>query len=303
MNLTLPMKRATSPLRPAQMRQGARARRTITLALVYLVAILGGIVFMTPFVWAVNTGLKSSWEVLAFPPTFFPREPRWVNFVEVFQRVPFATWFANSALVTVLSAVGTVCSATPVAYGFARLRFPGRRLLFLVMLSTMMLPLQVTIIPLFLGYRAVGWLDTHLPLIVPSFFGGGAFYIFLLRQFFLTIPKDLDEAAEIDGANRLYILLHIIVPLSKPVLTTVVIFSFLASWNAFLEPLFFLNTADKFTLPIGLRFFQTLPMQGGEPKWHYLMAASTLMTVPVILVFFLGQRYFIQGVTMTGIKG
>ena len=303
MNRTLPTKRAFAPSRQGQVRQGARVQRTLKLALVYLIATLGGIVFMAPFVWAVNTGLKSSWEVLAFPPTFFPREPRWVNFVEVFQKVPFATWFLNSAVVTVLSAVGTVCSATLVAYGFARMRFPGRNLLFLLVLSTMMLPLQVTIIPLFLGYRAVGWLDTLLPLIVPSFFGGGAFYIFLLRQFFLTIPKELDEAAEVDGANRLYVLLNIIVPLSKPALMTVVIFSFLASWNAFLEPLFFLNTAEKFTLPIGLRFFQTLPMQGGEPKWHYLMAASTLITLPVILVFFLGQRYFIQGVVMSGIKG
>ncbi len=303
MNLALLTKRESAPSRQAQMRLGVRARRTLKLTLVYVIATLGAIVFMAPFVWAVNTGLKTSWEVLAFPPTFFPREPRWANFVDVFQKVPFGAWFANSAVVTVASAVGTVCSATLVAYGFARMRFPGRNVLFLVMLGTMMLPLQVTIIPQFLMFRQIGWLDTLFPLIVPSWFGGGAFYIFLLRQFFLTIPKELDEAAEMDGANRLYVLLHIIVPLSKPALMAVVIFSFLASWNAFLEPLFFLNSADKFTLPLGLRFFQTLPMQGGEPKWHYLMAASTLITLPVILVFFLGQRYFIRGVVMTGIKG
>jgi len=303
MNLALLTKRESAPSRQAQMRLGVRARRTLKLTLVYVIATLGAIVFMAPFVWAVNTGLKTSWEVLAFPPTFFPREPRWANFVDVFQKVPFGTWFANSAVVTVASAVGTVCSATLVAYGFARMRFPGRNVLFLVMLGTMMLPLQVTIIPQFLMFRQIGWLDTLFPLIVPSWFGGGAFYIFLLRQFFLTIPKELDEAAEMDGANRLYVLLHIIVPLSKPALMAVVIFSFLASWNAFLEPLFFLNSAEKFTLPLGLRFFQTLPMQGGEPKWHYLMAASTLITLPVILVFFLGQRYFIRGVVMTGIKG
>ena len=303
MNLTLSTKREAALSHQARLHQRARIRKILKLALVYLLAALGGIMFMAPFVWAVNTGLKSSWEVLAFPPTFFPREARWVNFIEVFQKAPFATWFINSIIVTIVSALGTVVSATLVAYGFARMRFPGRSLLFLIVLSTMMLPLQVTIIPLFLGYRAVGWLDTLLPLIVPSFFSGGAFYIFLLRQFFLTIPRELDEAAEVDGANRLYVLLNIIVPLSKPALTTVAIFSFMASWNAFLEPLFFLNTAEKFTLPIGLRFFQTLPMQGGEPKWHYLMAASTLMTLPVILVFFLGQRYFIQGVVMSGIKG
>jgi multiple sugar transport system permease protein len=166
-----------------------------------------------------------------------------------------------------------------------------------------MMPIQVTIIPLFLIYRQIGWLDTLKPLIVPSFFGGGAFYIFLLRQFFMTIPKDLDEAAEVDGAGKLNILFNVILPLSKPALVTIVIFSFLGHWNEFFQPLFFLNTEQNFTLPLGLRYFQTYPMQGGEPRWALLMAAAAMTTIPVVILFFLGQRYFIQGVVMTGIKG
>lgn len=282
---------------------GNHAQTAIRLGLVYVTATVLAILFMAPFFWTLSSALKGPWELLVFPPTFFPRQVRWYNFVEVWTRAPFATWTLNSLIVCVLSVTGQTCSASLVAYGFARLRFPGRDALFLVVLSTMMIPIQVTIIPLFMIYRAIGWLDTLRPLIVPQFFGGGAFFIFILRQFFLTIPKDFDEAAEIDGAGKLGTLTQIIVPLSKPALTTVVIFSFLSNWNAFLEPLFFLNTTEKFTLPLGLRFFQTLPMDGGEPKWHLLMAASTMIMVPVVALFFAGQRYFIRGVVMTGIKG
>jgi ABC-type glycerol-3-phosphate transport system permease component len=165
----------------------------------------------------------------------------------------------------------------------------------------MMLPFQVTLIPLFLGYRLIGWLDTLRPLIVPYYFGGGAFYIFLIRQFLLTIPIDLDEAAKIDGAGSLRILWQIIVPLSKPALLTVTIFSFMGHWNDFLGPLFFLNSPEKFTLSLGLRYFQGLPTSG-EPLQHLLMAASITMTVPVLLLFFFTQRYFVQGIVTTGIK-
>ena len=165
----------------------------------------------------------------------------------------------------------------------------------------MMLPFQVTLIPLFLGYRQIGWLDTLNPLIVPYYFGGGAFYIFLIRQFLLTIPKDLDEAAKMDGAGSLRILWQILLPLSKPAILTVIIFSFMGNWNDFLGPLFFLNTPEKFTLSLGLRYFQGLPNQG-EPLQHLLMAASITMTIPVVILFFFTQRFFVQGIVTTGLK-
>jgi len=279
------------------------ARKAMRQSLIYLIATVLAAAFMAPFFWTISSALKGPWEVIAYPPTLVPKEVRWQNFVDIWVRWPFATWTVNSIVVCVLAVIGQTASASVVAYGFARIRFPGREALFLVVLSTMMLPIQVTIIPLFLLYRQIGWLDTLLPLIVPHWFGGGAFFIFLLRQFFRTIPKDLDEAAEIDGCGKLGILWQVVVPLSKPALTTVVIFSFLFNWNEFFQPLFFLNSNDKYTLPLGLRFFQTFPTQGGEPKWHLLMAASTVITVPVVLLFFLGQRYFIQGVVMTGLKG
>ena len=212
---------------------------------------------------------------------------------------PLARFFLNTVFVTVFTVIGRVGSAALVAYGFARFRFPYRNLLFILVLSTLMLPYQVTIIPTFLLFKTLGWLDTYNPLIVPHWLGGGAFAIFLFRQFFMTIPKDLDEAAKIDGANTLWIFLRIIVPLSKPVLITMVLIAFLDTWNDFFGPLIYLNSPDKYTLSLGLANFKRVATAGGRATEHLLMAASMVMTLPSILIFVLLQRWYIQGVVFS----
>lgn len=278
----------------------SRPQRIFLYILVAALAVL----FMAPFAWAFMSSLKTSLEIRQFPPTFFPSTPRFENYALIFREVPLLSrFFWNSAVVTVLATIGQVASATLVAYGFARFRFPFRDTLFLLVISTILLPREVILIPTFLLFRFLGWLDTLLPLIVPSFFGGGAFFIFLMRQFFLTIPRELDEAAKIDGANSLQILVRILLPLAVPALITTAIFSFLAHWNDFLEPLIFLNSPENFTIALGLRYFQTLPQEAQEPREHLLMAASLLTTLPVLVLFFVAQRYFVRGIVMSGIKG
>ena len=269
----------------------------------YAAVLILAAAFGLPFVWAGLTSLKQPIEIFVFPPQWLPASPQWYNYVEIFQRAPLATFFFNSVVVTCLTIVGQIISASLVAYGFARFRFPGRDILFVVMLSTLMLPPQVTIIPTFLLFKALGWLDTLKPLFVPAYFGGGAFAIFLFRQFFMTIPKELDEAAKIDGANSLWVFARVLVPLSKPVFTAMAIFAFLASWNDFFGPLIFLNTTEKFTLSLGLTYFQRVASIGGLPKEHLLMAAAMVMTFPCFLVFVLLQRYWVRGVVMSGLKG
>ena len=278
------------------------AMRTFSTGGSYLLAIVLAFIFIVPFYWTVATSFKSPQEIFVFPPTWIPEQIRWQNYVLVWQRVPYGVFVMNSTIVTVLSALGQTLASAVVAYGFARYRFPGRNLLFLLTLATLILPREVTIIPTFLLFRSLGWVDTLLPLIVPHFLGG-AFYIFLLRQFFLGLPRELDEAARIDGAGALRTLWSIILPLSKPALATSAILSFLYHWNEFLEPLIFLNSTEKFTLPVGIRYFQLLGSLGGEPMVQLLMAASLMMTLPCILLFFLGQQYFVRGVVMSGLKG
>jgi multiple sugar transport system permease protein len=205
--------------------------------------------------------------------------------------------------VTLLAVFGQTVSATIVAYGFSRFRFPGRDAMFMLVISTLLLPREVLLIPTFLLFKFLGMLDTLYPLWLPTFFGGGAFYIFLLRQFFLTLPADLDEAAKIDGASSLMILWRILVPLSLPAIATSAIFSFLNHWNDFLEPLIYLNSWNNFTVSLGLRYFQTLPNEAQEPRDQLLMAASLVVAAPCLLIFFMAQRYFVRGIVMSGIKG
>ncbi|HZO89479.1 MAG TPA: carbohydrate ABC transporter permease [Chthonomonadaceae bacterium] len=221
------------------------------------------------------------------------------NYRAAWTAAPFTQFLMNTLIITGLGILGQVLSASLVAFGFARLRWPGRNLLFLVVLATMMLPGEVTMIPTYLIFRRLGWIDTFLPLIVPSFLGGGAFSIFLFRQFFMTLPRELDEAARVDGCSSFAIYWHILMPLCKPILATLAVFSFVANWNDFLTPLIYLNSADKFTLAVGLRFFQGVY----NTEMQLLMAASTLVLLPVLLVFFLGQRYFVKSIVLTGIKG
>jgi ABC-type glycerol-3-phosphate transport system permease component len=190
-----------------------------------------------------------------------------------------------------------------VAYGFARFRFRGRNVLFMLVISTLIMPEEVTIISTFLMFKQIGWLDTWYPLIVPAYFGGGAFSIFLFRQFFLTLPKDMDEAAEIDGANSLRVLWSIVLPLSKPAIATLAIFAFIGRWNDFFHPLIYLNTTEKFTISVGLRFYQQSVTYGGPATQHLLMAAAIATTIPIIVVFFIFQRQFVRGIVLSGIKG
>jgi multiple sugar transport system permease protein len=290
--------------------RGARTRhgkwywlRYVWRALVYLLTFVLAIACMLPFFWALTSAFKPVQELYIFPPRWFPKDWQPQNFVRIWQLVPFAAWTLNSLKIAALNVIAQVLSASAVAYGFSRYRFKGRDFLFIVLLSTMMIPVYVTIIPRFLLYNEFKWIDTHWPLVVPAFFGGGAFNIFLLRQFFMTIPRDFDEAAYVDGASSWTIFWRVILPLSKPALSTVAIFGFLASWQSFLAPLIYLNTTEKFTLPIGITWFRVVPMERGEPKDHLLMAASVTVTIPAIILFFSAQRYFISGIVMSGLKG
>lgn len=229
--------------------------------------------------------------------------PQWQNYVRAWAPEAldetFNRYLMNTVIITVMGIIGVIFSSTLVAYGFARFRFPGKDVLFLIMISTMMIPVQVTMIPTFILFKYIGWIDTFLPLIVPTFFGGGAFNIFLMRQFFLTIPFELDEAAKIDGCNYLQTFYIILMPLVKPALVTVSIFGFVYNWNDFLNPLIYLNSSSNYTLALGLQTFTT--MYGTD--YNLMMAASTIVLLPILIVFFFGQRYFIEGVATSGLKG
>ncbi|TAK25510.1 MAG: carbohydrate ABC transporter permease [Chloroflexota bacterium] len=269
----------------------------------HTIAILLSITLMIPFGWTLISSLKPVEEIRLLPPQLWPSELKWSNYPAVFNVKLFPFWVRNTTIVAVLATIGTVFTAMFAGYAFARFRFPGRAPMFALTLSTMMLPDAVTLIPRYLLYYQLGWLDTFYPLIVPFFFGGGAFYIFLFRQFFMTIPLDMDEAAKIDGANQLQILLFVVLPLALPVLATVGIIAFIAHYDSFIFPLIILNTRELFTLAIGIRFFSILPTQDAAPQDHILLAMSVMMTTPMIVLFFLGQRYFVRGVVMSGIKG
>lgn len=290
--------------------QGRRYRRPVSRivsrALLYLLVTLIAASFFWPFLWSLLSSLKAPSEVMVFPPQMFPKVPIWRNYVEVFIRAPFGLFFKNTVIVVVFATLGSVISTLLVGFGFSRKRFPGRDFLFYVLLSTMMLPGEVTLIPQFLMFKSLGWLDTLYPLIVPSYFAG-AFNVFLMRQFLMTIPIDFDEAAMLDGASSLQILFGVLLPLIKPAIITIAILSFLGHWNDFFTPLIYLNTKEKLTLSVGLRWFQGSFMYAGsdvgEPKAQYLMAASMLTAAPCVLLFFVAQRYFVEGVVMSGIKG
>lgn len=282
------------------------ARKLIGRTAIYLLTIALSAMFLFPFFWTVSTSLKTAVELIKYPPTLLPEQLMWENYTRIWNvgmGISFAQFFYNSAFVTGLALIGQVFTAFLVAYGFARFRFPGRNFLFALLLSTMILPPHVTIIPLFVLFRQFHWIDTFLPLIVPSFFGGGAFTIFLIRQFIMTLPRELDEAALIDGASRISILWRIILPNAGPVLATAAIFGFIGHWNQFLEPLIFLNSARKYTVPLGLWFLRQQEGVAGLPEDNLLMAASVLATLPIVIVFFVAQKYFVQGIAMSGLKG
>lgn len=270
-----------------------------TLSVTYATLLILGVLVTLPFIWMVSTSLKKPDDIFLFPPEWIPDPIIWSNYPRALGAIPFLTFFTNTAIVTLLSLVGTLGSASVVAYSFARLRWPGRDILFMVVLATMMLPSQVTLIPQFIIFRELGWINTLAPLIVPWFFGGGAFNIFLLRQFFITIPNELDDAALIDGCSFIGIFWRIILPMSKPVLAAVAIFAFQYHWNEFLLPLIYIHSRERYTIALGLRLFQ----EEYWVDWSGLMAASAIVMLPVLLVFYFAQRYFIQGIVFTGVKG
>ena len=232
------------------------------------------------------------------PPHWIPKSLHWSNYSKVFDRMPFLTYLKNSVFISVVSIIGVVFSSSIVAYAFSNLQWPGRDKLFIFILATMMLPMQVTMIPLFVLFKNLHWLNTFKPLTVPAFFGGGAFNIFLLRQFFMTIPKDLLDSARIDGCSEFKIYWKIVLPLAKPALATVAILTFMFTWNDFIGPLIYLSDKMKGTLALGLGMF----VGQHVTEWSLLMAASVLMMLPMILIFFFFQKYFIQGFTMSGLK-
>lgn len=266
-------------------------------------ALLGiAVVMLVPFAWLVTSSLKSELAIFSYPPQWIPRPALWQNYVEAWQTKPFGLYLWNSVVILALNLVAIIGSASLCAYGFARLNFPGRDLWFAIALATMMLPNVVLLVPSFVIFTRIGWGNTILPLTVPAFFGGGAFNIFLLRQFFRSLPRELADAARIDGSNEFGIYWRIIMPLAKPALATVAVFTFINSWNDFIGPLLYLSRdPTKYTVALGLALFRQAFI--GRTRWDLVMAGSTLMILPVILVFFMAQRFFIQGIAVSGIKG
>lgn len=274
-----------------------RRPRGWRLALRYLALTLAGALFLLPLYWLVASALKPDYEIFAIPAVWWPSAPRWQNFPEALTAQPFGRFTVNTLIIALSSIVGHLLSCTIVAYGFARLRAPGKSFFFILLLSTLMLPYPVTMVPLYIIFSRLGWINSFLPLILPTFFGN-AFYIFLLRQAFKQIPAELEDAARLDGANTLQMLRHVVLPLARPALATVAIFTFQAAWNDFLAPLIFLHDQKKYTLTLGLSSFRG----AYEVNWAYLMAASLVVTLPVVAIFFFTQRAFIQGVAHTGMR-
>lgn len=270
-------------------------RRVIT----WVVLCAGAVLMTLPFIWMVSTSFKVQSQVWVFPPEWIPNPFRWENYTEALTLLPFGLYAWNTLVITVLTTLGVVFTSSLCAYGFARIQFPGRDLVFMIVLSSIMIPYAVLMIPQYIMFRYLGWIDSFLPLWVPVWFGGGAFNVFLLRQFFRTIPAELSDAARIDGSSEFGIYWRIILPLAGPALATVAIFTVLNTWNDFLAPLIYISSQDLFTLALGLAQFRGL----FSTQWQYLMAASTVVVIPTMLVFLFAQRFFIEGVVLTGMKG
>jgi ABC-type glycerol-3-phosphate transport system permease component len=268
-------------------------------ALRYGVLAALGLLFLFPLLWSLSSSLKTLDQVYEFPPTLLVARPHWANYVEAMNVLPFPQFILNSLLVCSLSVLGQLVSASMVAYALARLRWRGRQFWFVVVLATLMLPFQLLVIPQFLIFRAIGWVNTFKPLIVPAWLGGGAFAIFLLRQFFLSIPKDLEDAARLDGATDAQVLWHLMLPLARPALITVGVLSFIGTWREFFAPLVYLASPEKYTTALGLSMFQSV--HGSFA--NLLMAASVITALPLVVLFFAAQRFLVRGILLTGLKG
>lgn len=284
--------------------QKKKFREAWTKVLLYALIIGAAIVFIIPVVWLVSTSLKEARDALDYPPQWIPYALKWSNYPTAMTVGPWGLYFLNTAIITGSAVIGQILSGSLVAFAFARLYARDRDFLFILLLATLMIPFQVTLIPLYTIFRKLGWLNTFKPLIVPFWFGGSAFYIFLMRQYFLTIPLEMDDAARLDGCNTFQIYYKIILPLSKPLLFAVAVFSFVANWNSFLGPLIYLDDTEKYTVTLGLVAFKSY--FGGAAvfgNWPVVMAASLIVMFPCLLVFILCQKVFIRGIVITGIKG
>jgi multiple sugar transport system permease protein len=271
----------------------------LKLGLGYIALIFISIVFIVPFIWLLRSSFMDAAQIFTMPPEWIPQPFKFENYANALSVLPFATFFKNTLMIVIGVLFGTVLTSSLAAFGFSRIDWKGRDLIFGILLSSMMLPGAVTLIPSFLGWKTLGFYDTFYPLIVPAFFGGGAFNIFLLRQFYMSIPRDFDEAAFVDGASLLQIFRKIILPLSRSALIVVGLFTFLGTWNDFMGPLIYLKSDKLFTVALGLQMFQGTY----TAQWELLMAASTVVILPCVLVFLIGQRYFLEGITLTGLKG
>lgn len=276
-----------------------KSKKKISKSIIYIILLFISFVCLVPFYWMIRSSLMDMSQIFTMPPIWIPNPIKFSNYKEALTMLPFGRYFFNTLFVVVFTVLGTVITSSLCAYSFSRIEWKGRDTVFGILLTAMMIPFAVTLIPTFIGWQKLGVVNSYAPLIVPAWFGGGVFNVFLLRQFFRTIPKELDEAARIDGAGHFTIYSKIIMPLSKPSLIVVSLFSFMGSWNDFLGPLVYLNDGDKFTLSLGLMQFQGMY----SAQWQYMMAAATVVLVPIVIIFFIGQKYFIEGISMSGMKG
>ncbi len=283
------------PSKRQSRRKGSPLGRAITVILLFLFAFM----MIMPFIWLLSSSLKTQIDIFQYPPQWIPNPVMWQNYSDALTYKPFLLYFRNSLIIAGLNVIAVVFTSSFCAYGFARIRFKGRNFWFGIVIGTLFLPSVIVLVPQFIMFTRLGWVNTFLPLTVPLFFGGGAFNVFLLRQFFQTIPEELADAARIDGCGEFGIYWRIMMPLARPALITVAIFTFLNAWNDLLGPLLYLRSPDLYTVAVGLATFRgTL-----STRWDLQMAASTAVILPVVILFFLAQRYFIRGIVLTGLKG
>lgn len=293
---------STSPTSAPSATSDRSAPQWLGRAAIYLLLLLGVSVVMIPFLWMISTSLKDESDLFTFPPEWIPNPVRWNNYQDAWNALPFDRFLLNTLFMTVLAMFAEILTAAIVAYGFARFRFPGREVLFIVLLATMMLPGILTLIPKFIMWKSVDRIDTFTPLTVGAWFVWGPSFVFLLRQFFMTIPREIEEAAIIDGASVPRIFREIMLPLVKPALLAIAVLSFQANWNNFEGALIYLNTLEKYPMVLGLQFFGA-SLSREAPQWHLMMAMATMMAAPILVLFFLAQRYFIEGLTVGAVKG
>ena len=293
----------TDPLIPSagsRLSRGIRSRQFRRNIFSLIVLTVGAVVILIPFFWMVSTSLKTAGDVYLYPPKWIPNPLQFVNYRTVVDLVPLGRFALNSAFIVTMVMIGTLLSCSFSAYGFARLRAPGRDVIFLIILATMMLPSAVTLVPTYIAFNQLGWINSFKPLIIPAFFGS-PFFLFLLRQFYMSIPRELEESARIDGASSYRIWWDLMLPLTKPALATVAVFTFFGTYNDFFGPLIYLSDESKQTVAVALSYFSGSPTAG--PQMHLLMAMTLLATIPSLLVFLFAQRYFVQSIVTTGLKG